>query len=51
MVAYRPHALRHHDLLRDWWQPPASRGSAPRPSRPHQIVRHDFETRPRRAEG
>ena len=51
IVPYRPHALRHHDLLRDWWQSSAARGSASRPSRPHQIVRHDFETRPRRAEG
>ena len=51
MVPYRPHALRHHGLLEDWWQSTAARGAGPRPSRTHQVVRHDFEARERRARG
>ena len=52
MIPYRPHALRHHVLVGDFWRRPAAApGAGPQPSRTDQIVRHDFETRERRAIG
>jgi hypothetical protein len=52
IVPYRPYALRNHGLIGDFWRQSApAPGAGPRPSRTHQIVRHDFESRERRAKG